>query len=166
MDKKQQKAKQAPVVVQKMPEPWKQEQGCSPFQRDSAEKSQHPSGTGGMKFLCSYIVGIVDSRSFGVSKRIIGRGGKNMKAISELCPGSKIRLRGRGSGFKEPHTNVESDIPLQVNLSSPNAESYERAKFELEKLLKEIYGEYKIFANKNKEVVVKLNEHPKNPKLT
>lgn len=85
-----------------------------------------------------------------------------MKYIADLCPSTKIRLRGRGSGFKEPNTNAESCIPLQVNLSSPSYEEYQTAKREVAKLLNEVYREYKSVTGKD--VRIKLNEHPKNPK--
>jgi len=116
----------------------------------------------GMKFLCAFIIGIQEDRVFQVSKRIIGRGGANTKYISELCPGTKIRLRGKGSGFKEPTTNQESNIPLQVNLSSPSKEEYSTAKQEMAHLLNAIYATYKNVTGRD--VRLRLNEHPRNPK--
>lgn len=115
-----------------------------------------------MKFLCAFIIGIQEDRVFQVSKRIIGRGGANTKYISELCPGTKIRLRGKVSGFKEPTTNQESNIPLQVNLSSPSKEEYSTAKQEMAHLLNAIYATYKNVTGRD--VRLRLNEHPRNPK--
>jgi len=117
----------------------------------------------GSKFLCAFIIGIPQCRNFQVSKKIIGRGGAKTKFISELCPGTKIRLRGKGSGFREPNTNAESNIPLQVNLSSPSFEEYEAAKREMSHLLNTIYAEYREITGKV--FRIKLNEHPRNPKM-
>jgi len=114
-----------------------------------------------IKYMCRFIVGIRECRHFFVSKRIIGTNGANMKYIADLCPGAKIRLRGRGSGFKEPHTNRESNIPLQLNLSASSSEEYEVGKREVSHLLTNIYAEYK--AERNEDVCIKINEHPKNP---
>jgi len=116
----------------------------------------------GEKFLCTFVVGIREDAGFTVSKRLIGRGGENMKFISSICSSTKLRLRGRGSGFRERDTNSESDIPLQINVSSPDLEEYELAKRELTALLKHVYRDYKKI--KGKEVKVKIMEHPRNPK--
>jgi hypothetical protein len=51
--------------------------------------------------------------------KIIGRGGKNLKDIARACDG-KLRLRGKGSRFKEvdtPNGKAEADIPLQLCVS-------------------------------------------------
>lgn len=51
------------------------------------------------------IVGIENDSEFHVTKRIIGPGGSHMKnIISNAGEGTKVRLRGRGSGYKEVHT--------------------------------------------------------------
>ena len=48
--------------------------------------------------------------------------GKHMKTIATIIPGGKIRLRGKGSGFAERDTGVESPDPLQINVSVPSWE--------------------------------------------
>jgi len=117
----------------------------------------------GRRFLCAFIIGIPDCPSFQVSRKIIGPGGANTKFIAKLCPGTKIRLRGNGSGFREPHSNAESNIPLQVGVSSPSIEEYESAKRELSSLLNAIYAEYREATGKV--CRIKIDEHPKNPKM-
>eukprot|EP00397_Hematodinium_sp_SG-2012_P021089 GEMP01021763.1.p1 GENE.GEMP01021763.1~~GEMP01021763.1.p1 ORF type:complete len:440 (+),score=83.88 GEMP01021763.1:143-1462(+) len=117
----------------------------------------------GTKFLCTFVIGIRDCGQFAVSRRVIGPGGDNMKFISTLCSGTKLRLRGRGSGFRERDTNAESDVSLQINISSPYVEEYELAKRELSSLLTAIYRDYKRLRGKN--VRLKIIEHPKNPKM-
>ena len=52
---------------------------------------------------------------FELVPRLIGRNGDNMKKIYRT--GVDVRVRGRGSGWKEvksPHGNYESDEPLQL----------------------------------------------------
>lgn len=116
----------------------------------------------GEKFLCTFIVGVPDDPTFTVAKRIIGRGGSHMKFIANICVATKLRLRGRGSGFRERGTNAESNIPLQINVSSPDLEEYELAKRELTSLLRSVYSDYKKL--RSKAVKVKIMEHPRNPK--
>ncbi|CAE7350934.1 best-6 [Symbiodinium natans] len=56
--------------------------------------------------------------AFELVPRIIGRNGDNMKKIYRI--GVDVRVRGRGSGWKEvksPHGNYESDEPLQLAVS-------------------------------------------------
>ncbi len=48
------------------------------------------------------IVGIENDNEFNVTRRIIGPTGSHMKRIiNEAGGNTKVRLRGRGSGFKE-----------------------------------------------------------------
>lgn len=59
------------------------------------------------KFICNFEIQIENDEYFRVTKRIIGNKGLYLKAILYDCCGkygdysTKIRLRGRGSGFKE-----------------------------------------------------------------
>lgn len=59
------------------------------------------------KFICNYELQIENDENFRVTKRIIGNKGLYLKSILLDCCGkygdysTKIRLRGRGSGFKE-----------------------------------------------------------------
>lgn len=67
------------------------------------------------KFVTSYEVQIENDEKFKVTKRIIGLKGNNMKKILSYCKVAfpyissndllKIRLRGRGSGYKEGLNN-------------------------------------------------------------
>eukprot|EP00429_Kryptoperidinium_foliaceum_P020351 CAMPEP_0176036000 /NCGR_PEP_ID=MMETSP0120_2-20121206/17825_1 /TAXON_ID=160619 /ORGANISM="Kryptoperidinium foliaceum, Strain CCMP 1326" /LENGTH=281 /DNA_ID=CAMNT_0017369383 /DNA_START=77 /DNA_END=922 /DNA_ORIENTATION=- len=52
------------------------------------------------KYLCRFIVGIEPDQSFRVVSRLIGPRGKHMKEIIAETPGAKLRIRGRGSGYK------------------------------------------------------------------
>lgn len=92
---------------------------------------------------CQFMIGIEQDNKFNVKGRIIGLRGQNMKDIVEKSGiGTKLRLRGRGSGFKEGRENKESDDPLMLCVSAPNVEAYGAAKAEITSLLKDIYVEY------------------------
>ena len=54
----------------------------------------------------------------------------------------KLRLRGKGSGFKEGPKQEESDDPLNLCISSKYKEKYEYACAEVEKLLHQVYNEF------------------------
>ena len=66
-----------------------------------------------MKFTCRYEIQIENDKEFQVARKIIGSKGYNMKRIIDLClkeataemrasvDAVKLRLRGRGSGYKE-----------------------------------------------------------------
>jgi len=78
-----------------------------------------------------------------VVRRIIGPGGQKMKDIVARTNGeAKLRLRGKGSGFVERDTKVESPEPLQLCVSCPRSDSYAIAIRAAEDLLREIYGLY------------------------
>ena len=57
----------------------------------------------------------------------------------------KIRLRGKGSGFKEGPNELESEEPLNICVTSRFKENYQHACMEMEKLLLEVYEEFKGF---------------------
>ena len=57
----------------------------------------------------------------------------------------KLRLRGKGSGFKEGPNQLESEDPLNLRISSKYKEKYDYACSEMEYLLKKVYDEYKHF---------------------
>ena len=65
-----------------------------------------------MKYTCRYEIQIDNEKEFQVARRVIGSKGANMKRIIEECSEGfdksvnpyeivKLRLRGKGSGFKE-----------------------------------------------------------------
>lgn len=57
----------------------------------------------------------------------------------------KLRLRGKGSGFKEGPNQVESEDPLNICISSKYKEKYDYACSEMERLLVKVYDEFKVF---------------------
>jgi len=51
----------------------------------------------------------------------------------------KLRLRGKGSGFKEGPKQEESEDPLNLCISSKYKEKYDYACKEMDRLLMEVY---------------------------
>ena len=84
----------------------------------------------------------------------------------------KLRLRGKGSGFKEGPQKEESQDPLNLCISSKYKEKYDYACSEMETLLKEVYIEYNKFyeykrnrpSNWNQKLEIKKEETVTRPK--
>merc|ERR1719401_2921706 len=86
----------------------------------------HPAGHlygDNQKFICVFQVGLEDDEEFCLVKRILGKAGNNMRRIAEDC-NAKVRLRGIGSGFLEGSDGKEASMPLQLNVSCTEFESY------------------------------------------
>ena len=115
------------------------------------------------KYVSQYFVQIENDKDFQVTKILIGNNGVLLrKIIVDNCItyndySTKIRLRGRGSGYKEGPKNEESNDPLELCVSSLNYFSFMRCCFHIENILRNIYIEYykyqcKVFyANQSKE---------------
>lgn len=91
-----------------------------------------------------------------MARRVIGSKGANMKRIIEECSRGfetkvnpfevvKLRLRGKGSGFKEGPNQEESEDPLNLCISSKYKDKYDYACKEMEKLLLQVYDEFYYF---------------------
>lgn len=81
-----------------------------------------------------------------------------MKRIVEICSDAvKLRLRGRGSGYKEGPYNrgtfkinfLESDEPLHLCISSRIPEKYKKACSLVQELIINVYEEFKRFCEKS-----------------
>ena len=109
------------------------------------------------KYTCKYEILIPNDKEFQIARRLIGSKGCNMKKIIDECkllePHSndivKLRLRGRGSGYKEGPQNKESDEPLHLCISAKNKEGMEKASECINELLSKIYEDYKKHCLKN-----------------
>jgi hypothetical protein len=110
------------------------------------------------KLTCRYEIQIENDKDFQVARKIIGAKGCNMKRIVECCNKQagaqgqngelvKLRLRGRGSGFKEGPEKQESQDPLHLCISAKTKEIYELACHLVEQLLVQIYEEYRKFCH-------------------
>ncbi|KAG6620753.1 Cleavage and polyadenylation specificity factor subunit 4 [Phytophthora cinnamomi] len=96
-------------------------------------------------FLEKLVVGIENESDFGVTRRIIGPAGSNMKRISVEAGGNaKIRVRGRGSGSKEGGPE-DADEPLMILVSAENERSFRIACSLTSELLGSIHRDYQMF---------------------
>lgn len=96
----------------------------------------------GQKFICVFQVKIEEDPDFCLVKRILGKQGNNMRSIAEEC-NVKVRLRGRGSGFLEGSHGKETNMPLNLNVSCSDFESYSAAVERVAILLNDIYRHYR-----------------------
>ena len=101
------------------------------------------------KYTCKYEILIPNDKEFQIARRLIGSKGCNMKDIINGCKSNssesdqvKLRLRGKGSGYKEGPDNKESDEPLHLCISSKNADEMEKACLLVDDLLKKIHEDY------------------------
>ena len=107
------------------------------------------------KYTCKYEILIPNDKEFQVARRLIGSKGCNMKKILNECKqinnneNIKLRLRGKGSGYKEGPQNKESEEPLHLCISAKNQEEMRKACRLVDDLLNKIYEEYKKFCYKN-----------------
>jgi hypothetical protein len=107
------------------------------------------------KYTCKYEILIANDRDFQIARRLIGSKGYNMKNIINQCKSKpddsdnvKLRLRGKGSGYKEGPDYKESDEPLHLCISSKNPEDMKKACLLVDELLNKIHIEYKEYCEK------------------
>jgi hypothetical protein len=109
------------------------------------------------KYTCRFEILIDNDKEFQIARKLIGSKGCNMKKIVESCGSDhnnevKLRLRGRGSGFKEGPHKLESDEPLHLCVSSKNYEKYQQACDLLEELILTVFDEYKKYCHKTNKI--------------
>ena len=108
------------------------------------------------KYVSRYIVQIENDKNFPVTKMIIGNSGKLLRnilvknCINNGDHTTKIRLRGKGSGYKEGPKNEESKDPMELCISSLNLISYLKCSNEIENLLRNVYYQYYLYQCNNK----------------
>jgi len=118
------------------------------------------------KYTCKYEILIDNDLDFQVGNKIIGIKGSNMKNIVDICRKNsmvkydepvKLRLRGKGSGFKEGPENKESLDPFQLCVSSKYQEMFEMACKCVEELLTKIYEDFIKYLDKKGNLIIKLD---------
>ena len=106
------------------------------------------------KYVSRYIVQIENEKNFPVTKMIIGNNGMLLRTIIyENCikygdNTTKIRLRGKGSGYKEGPNNEESKEPMELCIFSLNVFSFSRCSNAIENILLRIYYQYYLYQYK------------------
>ena len=108
------------------------------------------------KYTCKYEILIANDKDFQIARRLIGSKGCNMKNIINECKSGpddadkiKLRLRGRGSGYKEGPDNKESEEPLHLCISAKNPEDMKKACLLVDDLLDKIHEDYKKYCQEN-----------------
>lgn len=117
------------------------------------------------KYTCRFDIQIANDKEFQVARKLIGAKGSNMKRILDLCSKGctcpvqdviKLRLRGKGSGFKEGPNQQESDDPLHLCISSRFYDKYVMARQLAKELILDVYEDYKKFCERTGKEVVNL----------
>jgi len=131
---------------------------------DEKKGQQGSGGNVNGKYTCRFEMQIENDKDFQVARRLIGAKGCNMKKIVEMCgknqDGSitqdvvKLRLRGKGSGYKEGPFNRESDEALHLCISSKFPDRYKYACNLVQELVYSVYEEYKKYCTKTNKVPV------------
>lgn len=117
------------------------------------QNGEEESKTG--KYTCRFEILLDNDQEFQISRRLIGPKGCNMKKIVETVGGTndfnevKLRLRGKGSGYKEGPLNRESDDPLHLCVSSKHFDKYQQACKLAQDLINSVSEEYKEYCYKN-----------------
>ena len=131
-----------------IPKNIKEKENDVQFQTKSTRDYQY-------KYVSRYIIQIENEKNFPVTKMIIGNNGMLLrKILLDNCINygdhtTKIRLRGKGSGYKEGINNEESKDPMELCISSLNVLSFSRCSSAIENLLLQIYYQYYLHQCKN-----------------
>ena len=143
------------------------EQSKPPFYGNVYQEPGKPGeGIPTVKYTCRFDIQIANEKEFQVARKLIGAKGCNMKRIVDMCAKGfngpvqeviKLRLRGRGSGFKEGPNQQESEEPLHLCISSRYYDKYVLARHHAKELILNVYEDYKRFCDRTgKEPVINL----------
>ncbi|KAF5361964.1 hypothetical protein D9756_002194 [Leucocoprinus leucothites] len=79
-------------------------------------------------------VGLESIRNFNVRTKVVGPSGSFVKYIQQET-GTRVQIKGVGSGFIEQETGQESNEPLYIHITGPDESQVQRAKVLAEDLL-------------------------------
>lgn len=124
------------------------------------QKKQENKKDNKKKFTGRFYLHIDNSQGFEVSKKIIGKKGKNMKLILLKCKENaglknfpkdflKLRLRGKGSLYREGTKKQECNDKLHLCVSAKSKDVLLNATVHIEKLLLKLKKEYVTFCKFN-----------------
>jgi hypothetical protein len=86
-------------------------------------------------------VGLESIRNFNVRAKVVGPSGSFVKYIQQET-GTRVQIKGVGSGFVEQETGQESDEPLYIHITGPEETQVARAKVLTEDLLLVVRAEH------------------------
>ncbi|KAI8326263.1 hypothetical protein GQ54DRAFT_294956 [Martensiomyces pterosporus] len=108
-------------------------------------RSNQRYGSGGHAQLQDKVYVDIDSeRGFNVRAKLIGTGGENMKYIQNTT-GTRVQVRGRGSGFIEGSSGSEAFEPMHLHISAHSEDSLKQAKDLCQSLVDTIRSQYQEF---------------------
>ena len=136
---------------------------CSKNQKEKPLQKPFSPGSraSGQKLVTKFYLSVENRPDFEISKKIIGKKGKNMKQIIRAVEDKltlegthdsavghnflKLRLRGKGSCFKEGREEAESQERLHLCVSSWRADVHREAVSAVERLLAGIRQQFESF---------------------
>ncbi|VDB95651.1 unnamed protein product [Peniophora sp. CBMAI 1063] len=86
-------------------------------------------------------VGIESLRNFNVRAKVVGPTGMFVKYIQQET-GTRVQIKGLGSGFVDQETGRESDEPMHIHITGPDENMIARAKLLADDLLEVVRGEH------------------------
>lgn len=86
-------------------------------------------------------VNLENIRNFNVRSKIVGPGGMFVKYIQSET-GTRVQIKGLGSGFIESDTGVEMPEPMHIAIAGPEDEQIQAAKVLAEDLLEVVKSEW------------------------
>ncbi|EIW75207.1 hypothetical protein CONPUDRAFT_66132 [Coniophora puteana RWD-64-598 SS2] len=86
-------------------------------------------------------VGLESIRNFNVRAKVVGPQGMFVKYIQQET-GTRVQIKGLGSGFVDQETGRESDEPMHIHITGPDEGQIARAKVLTEDLLEVVRAEH------------------------
>ncbi|EIM82036.1 uncharacterized protein STEHIDRAFT_103538 [Stereum hirsutum FP-91666 SS1] len=86
-------------------------------------------------------VGLESIRNFNVRAKVVGPTGMFVKYIQQET-GTRVQIKGIGSGFVDQETGRESDEPMHIHITGPDEGQVARAKVLTEDLLEVVHAEH------------------------
>ncbi|EJD54720.1 eukaryotic type KH-domain (KH-domain type I) [Auricularia subglabra TFB-10046 SS5] len=86
-------------------------------------------------------IGLDMLRNFNVRAKVVGPGGMFVKYIQQET-GTRVQIKGQGSGFYDSETGKESDEPMHIHITGPDDGQVARAKVLTDDLLEVVRGEH------------------------
>ena len=123
--------------------------GGDPPTSESGAPGAPPPHRGRIWPSISIPVDIPSSHSFPVRAKIVGPQGSYVKHIQQVT-GSRVQLKGRGSGFSEfPGGPKEEEKDMYIEIRAPEEEQVESAKELVLDLIKTVKVEYERFSSQS-----------------
>ena len=133
------------------------------YQKYQNSFENNEKGVTNAKYICKFFIQIEKDNDFHVVKRLIGAKGSNIKRIIDYCSKSnngyisdsiKLKLKGKGSGYKERPYGRESEEPLNLYVTSKYLDIYKKGCSLVHELIINIYEEYKRYCERNGKIPI------------